>query len=140
MTAVRPDPDRPRPAEAARTDLHRATDSTLISLISRGSVPALATLVDRTSDAIRAELAAEPACATRASELLAATYLEVWWLAGCHPTREADSTAWIIGIARRRITEASRGAAQRTTTESPRPGYAELEIATLLRRPIDQLS
>jgi hypothetical protein len=137
VTDVLPEPDRPRAAEVARIDLHRATDSSLIDLISGGSVPAFTALVDRTSDAIRAELSVDPAFPARASELLAATYLEVWWLAGCRPTRGAEVTAWIIGIARRRIAEASRGSAQRTTTEGPRPSYAELEIATLLRRPID---
>jgi hypothetical protein len=140
VTDVPPEPDRPQAAEGARIDLHRATESALIDLISRGSVPAFAALVDRTSDAVRAELSVDPAFPARANELLAATYLEVWWLAGCRPARGDDVTAWIIGIARRRIAEASRGAAQRTATEGPRPSYAELEIATLLGRPINQLS
>src|SRR5690349_25095491 len=111
-------------------------------MISRGCVPAFIALFDGTADTVRAKLTHDLPGTTRINEILAATYLEVWWLAGCHRTVPADVTGWITGIGRRRIAEASRGTAQRTghtALEDPRPSYAELEIATLLRRPVDRL-
>ena len=137
-----PEPDYWRLARAARFDLEQATDSDLIDMISRGSVPAFVALFDGTADTVRAELAHDLPGSTRINEVLAAAYLEVWWLAGCHRTVPADVIGWITGIARRRIAEASRGTAQRTghtPLEDPRPSYAELEVATLLRRPVDRL-
>lgn len=137
------DPDPPcLRAGAVRIDLQQATCSTLIDLISRDSVPAFAALLEWTSDAVRAELAIDLTGVVRANEILAATYLEVWWLAGCRRAAEADVTGWITGIARRRIAEASRRSARtggRTAGEDLRPTYAELEIAALLRRPVDRL-
>ncbi|MFG1607923.1 hypothetical protein [Actinoplanes sp. NPDC049265] len=137
-----PDPDCLPRAGAVRIDLQKATCAALIDLISRGSVPAFAALFERTSDAVRAELAIDQTGVVRVNEILAATYLEVWWLAGCRRMAEADVTGWITGIARRRIAEATRGAARtggRTAVDGPRPTYAELEIAALLRRPVDRL-
>ena len=147
MTDGFPNLDRPRFAEPAgtdpaRIDLERATDSALVELISGGSVPAFVALFDRTSDAVRAELALGLPGAARISEIFAASYIEVWWLAGCHGAAERDITAWIIGIVRRRIAEGCRGTHRRdgpSVPEGPRPSYAELEIAALLRRPVDRL-
>lgn len=144
MTDGFPDPEPDwRLAGAPRFDLEQATDSDLIDLISRGSVPAFVALFDGTADVVRAELAHDlPGTTTRINEILAATYLEVWWLAGCHRKVPADVPGWITGIARRRFAEASRGTAWcagHTALENPRPSYAELEIATLLRRPVDRL-
>jgi hypothetical protein len=105
-------------------------------------VAAFSALFDRTADAVRTELTVDLPGAARISEILAASYLEVWWLAGCLRTAEADVTGWITGIARRRIAEASLGTPGRgghTVPQFPRPSYAELEIAALLGRPVDRL-
>jgi len=137
-----------RPRHAARpgagpaaADDELASDSILIERISQGSSSAFAVLFDRTSEAVRAEVAASLPGVGRAAEILAASYIEVWWLAGCGGTPKTGARAWIIGIVRRRIAEASRaiprpggGAAM-----EPRPSYAELEVASLLRRPVDCL-
>jgi hypothetical protein len=137
VTNYSPEPTGPPPIE-----FEQATDSALIELISGGSVPAFAALFDRTSEAVRTELAIDLPGTARVSEIFAASYVEVWWLAGCGRRVEADVTAWIIGIVRRRIAEASRQTPPRgehTVWEALRPSYAELEIATLLRRPLDRL-
>jgi hypothetical protein len=148
MTDASPEPaDRRQRAGPAGTgpvaiDIEQATDSALIELISRGSVPAFVALFDRTSEAVHTELTVELPGAARTGEIFAASYVEVWWLAGCHRTVEADVTGWIISIVRRRIAEASRETPRpgvRTLVEGLRPSYAELEVAALLSRPVDRL-
>lgn len=137
-----PRPVVPADAGPVASDFEQAGDSTLIGLISQGSVPAFAELFDRTAEATRAELAAEFPGTARRTEILAASYLEVWWLAGCHRTPEVDAAAWVGGIVRRRIHEAARGTSrhgEHAASEGPRPSYSELEIAALLGRPVDDL-
>jgi hypothetical protein len=132
----------PSGAELAPADLARATDSALVDLVSGGSVAAFTVLFDRTSCAVRAELAIEPPGAARIREIFASSYLEVWWLAGCRRSDEVDVTAWVTGIARRRIGEAGSGMLRRDGLFAPdgmRPSYAELEVAALLRRPVNLL-
>ena len=111
-------------------DVELSTDATLVELISRGNVPAFAMLFARTSEAARAELAAHLPSVGRAGEVLAASYVEVWWLAGCHCSPDVDVTGWITGIVRRRVAELPAWG-------GPRPSYAELEFAAILRRPVD---
>ena len=117
--------------DSPKPDGRQFSDATLVELISCGSVPAFATLFARTSAAARAELVARLPDAGRADEILAASYVEVWWLAGCHRAPEVDVTTWITGIVRRR-------AAELPTWEGPRPSYAELEFAAILRRSVDR--
>ncbi|MFI7602433.1 hypothetical protein [Actinoplanes sp. NPDC049681] len=137
---------RPRTETAgagpATIDIPQATDSVLIDLISQGSVPAFVALFDRTSEAVHTELTVELTGTSRTGEIFAASYAEVWWLAGHHRTLEADAIGWIISIVRRRIAEASRETVRpgaRTVLEGLRPSYAELEVAALLNRPVDCL-
>ncbi|MET8147214.1 hypothetical protein ACIBSW_11760 [Actinoplanes sp. NPDC049668] len=67
--------------------------------------------------------------------VLAATFVEVWWLAGCHVDPDTDVMMWIDEISRRR-------AAESRPTTSPGPGLlgapwapgVEVELAGLLRR------
>jgi len=109
------------------------SDVALLEAVSRGSVPALLALVDRTSPAVRAELARHLPGRDGQDELLAATYLEVWWLAGCHEAG-AGVTAWITGIARRRAAEIRTGTMP--NTGQPRPDRARREFAALFHRPV----
>jgi hypothetical protein len=117
----------------AAIDLEQADDPTLIELISRGSMPAFITLFDRTVEAVHAQVAAGVPEDGRISEILAASYVEVWWLAGCRPAPEADVAGWITGIVRRRVADVGRGRAPHR--EGLRPSTAELELASLLARP-----
>jgi hypothetical protein len=125
------------PRSTRSIDVERAGDDVLIDLISRGSVPAFVALFDRTSESVRVLLAADLTDAGQIRRILAASYIEVWWLAGCHQARDADVIGWITGIARRRTTEAVRVPAD--AVSGPRPTYAELELMALLRRPLDRL-
>ncbi|MEV6633671.1 hypothetical protein AB0M54_23260 [Actinoplanes sp. NPDC051470] len=136
MSAGSPEPVEP-PAEI---DVEGSSDSTLIELISRGSVPAFVALFDRTSEAARAELAAGLPDDRRVSEVLAATYVEVWWLAGCERAPEVDGMSWIVSILRRRISDAARLVGRPAALTVSRLSYAELELAALLQRPVDRLT
>jgi hypothetical protein len=117
--------------DSRRPDDLQLSDATLVELISRGSVPAFDALFTRTLPAARAVLTTHLPGADRAGEVLAASYVEVWWLAGCHRAPEVDVTTWITGIVRRRAAELPAG-------EGPRPSYAELEFAAILRRSVDR--
>lgn len=125
-----------------RIDVEGASVSTLVDLISQGSEAALAVVIERTSGVVRVALPASFAAWSRSSEVLAATYLEVWWLAGSHGGPEADVMDWIIGIARRRYDDMAGGVSDSGTPPSDgglRPSHAEVEIAALLRRPLSEL-
>ncbi|MCO8271573.1 hypothetical protein M1L60_13315 [Actinoplanes sp. TRM 88003] len=124
-------------ADPASESLARASDSTLIELISRGHEAAFVALFDRTSPMARAELGNLPDN-VQPGQILAASYVEVWWLAGCHRAPEADATIWITGIVRRRVGEALRSMrpGRDPLLTGPRPSYSELEFAALLRRPV----
>ncbi|MEU8659406.1 hypothetical protein [Actinoplanes philippinensis] len=123
----------------ANTDaIEEVSDADLIASVSRSSVSAFAQIIDRTSPAVQDLLTALPIDEGQRVELLAATYLEVWWLAGCHTESGLDVVEWIIDIARRRIADAPVSPGSSGETRDPgtaRPGYASLELAALLRRP-----
>jgi hypothetical protein len=95
-------------------------------------------MFDRTAGTISAELRARLADPEQRVPILAATYVEVWWLAGCRRGAEPDVTHWIRGILDRRIADAHRATGRQIEGE-PRPGRSELELAGLLGRPIDRL-
>lgn len=127
-------------------EFDRASDAVVIAAISRGSAQAFAVLFDRTADAVRAELAADFLGSARGRELLASSYIEVWWLAGCHIESEPDVMDWILTVVRRRIAAARSDPARHAIvnrrlekTEHLRPSHAELELAALLRRPVDRV-
>lgn len=127
-------------AGSPERDVEQSSDAALVELISGGSVPAFVTLVARTSESARAELAEHLPGAGRAGEVLAASYLEVWWLAGCHRAPDVGVADWIIGIVRRRIADTCRMSpchGELPAVDDPRPSYAELEFAALLRRPVN---
>ncbi|WP_157437029.1 hypothetical protein [Actinoplanes subtropicus] len=118
-------------------------DQPTLAAISRGSREAFVSLFDRTSGAIGAELASRLPDGDQAVLVFAATYVEVWWLAGCHSGPGFDAVEWITQILRRRIADLDPNARQHSRMPSaapepavdPRPSYAELELAALLGRP-----
>jgi hypothetical protein len=135
-----PGPAARAEAEPTSADLEQASDAALIELVSQSSVPAFAALVDRTIEAARAELAT--VLGSRSAQILASTYVEVWWLAGCHRTPGTGATDWVAGIVRRRTDEAFRGMTQQDVDADPpgpRPSYSELEMAALLGRSVGDL-
>jgi DNA-directed RNA polymerase specialized sigma24 family protein len=123
------------PALAADAGGH--LDPPIMRAIARGDRTALTALFDRTAAAVRADLAARVPAAEQRAPILAATYVEVWWLARCrgaHP----DVTHWLGRIVGRRVADAHRTAGSPVLPE-PRPCCAERELAGLLNRPVDRL-
>ncbi|WP_436523624.1 hypothetical protein [Actinoplanes sp. HUAS TT8] len=120
--------DRKPPTELRLDD---SSPSPTMEAISRGSHEAFAVLFDRTCAAVAADLTARVAEPRRRTAILAATYVEVWWLAGCRSDADADETQWIRSILDRRVTEPHRPEAG--------PGRAERELADLLGRPVEEL-
>ena len=113
--------------------------SGLMGPISRGSRDAFVTLFDHTRDAIRAGIGSrlpDPRCA---AAVFAATYVEVWWLAGCNTGPDADVLAWIDRIAERRSTEAQPNPPGDDAL-GPQHLRAVLELSSLLGRPVDPLT
>ena len=102
--------------------------------ISRGSREAFALLFDRTAAVIAADLTTRIPDPRQRIAILAGTYVEVWWLAGCAGHAGADVTGWITGILDRRVTDACRAGGPRVQ-DWPGPGRVELELADLLGRP-----
>jgi hypothetical protein len=119
-------------------------DQLTVAAISGGSREAFISLFDRTSGAIHAELASRLPDLDQAVPVFAATYVEVWWLAGCHSGPDVDAVEWIRRILHRRIADVDRSARQRPR-RSPAasdpapdtwPSCAERELAALLGRPV----
>ncbi len=132
-------------SRSLRDDSGSTEDSRSIEAISGGSRPAFAALLDRTSGAVRAAPAGRVRHPARAAEVFAATYVEVWWLAGCHVAPTIDVLGWITCILRRRIADAQLtpecGATGPATLNGDlRPSYLELELVALLGRPVDHLT
>ena len=113
-------------------------ESSIVEAISRGSQEAFVMLFDRTAGTIRSELTARLPDPEQRVPILAATYVEVWWLAGCHRGAEPDVTRWLGGILDRRIADAHRATGRHLDGE-PRPSRSELELADLLGQPIERL-
>jgi hypothetical protein len=110
----------------------------LMERISRGDRDAFGTLFDRTADRVRDRLRAWPDEPDWVATVFAATYVEVWWLAGCHSGPDVDVVAWIDHIVERRIAEDRRPPFPEGAPE-PRPRYVVLELAELLGRSVDTL-
>jgi hypothetical protein len=104
--------------------------------ISRGSRVAFKTLFDETAGPIGTRLETQLRDRGRAAGIVAATYIEVWWLAGCHTGPDDDILRWIDDIVERRLTDVTR---PRNERSDPRSHRAALELADLLDRPIWQL-
>jgi hypothetical protein len=112
-----------------------AAEPSLLQEISRGDQQAFAVLFDRTAGIVAADLTASLPDQRQRIAILAATYIEVWWLAGCHIGPEPDITQWIRAILDRRIGAVSGD----ETPHEPAHGRAERELAGLLSRPIEDL-
>jgi hypothetical protein len=120
--------------------------SALMAPISRGSRDAFVTLFDHTRGTVRAGINSRLRDPHSAAAVFAATYVEVWWLAGSHTDPEVDVIAWIDRIVDRRSAEAGPD----PVAPSKEPGSvdaadpqhlrAALELSSLLGRPVDSLT
>lgn len=105
--------------------------------ISRGSHNAFGTLFDRTSGPVHDQLESCLPDPGRLIAVFAGTYVEVWWLAGCHTDPGFDVVRWIHRIAERRF--AGESPHPRDAVVDRRSCYAAVELATLLDRPVEWL-
>jgi DNA-directed RNA polymerase specialized sigma24 family protein len=127
-------PDSASPSTGSEQDPF----GTLLAQISYGDRDAFTRLFDETSGPLLDRIHAEVRDPQQAVAVLAATYVEVWWLAGCRPGREDDVATWIDQIARRRLRDGTPRINSRRY--GPVLGYAVLELADLLGRPADALT
>jgi hypothetical protein len=109
----------------------------LLSGVSGGDVTAFRILVDRTARHVRAALTELQLGRDGQDEILAATYLEVWWLAGCHDQPDAHVVGWIVGIAKRRAAKIATDCGP--DSEGPHAGHAQVEFAMLFHHPISEV-
>ncbi|WP_433790804.1 hypothetical protein [Actinoplanes sp. CA-252034] len=116
----------------------------LMAQISRGDRDAFVTLFDHTRGTVRASIDAslpDPQCA---AAVFTATYVEVWWLAGCRTGRDEDVITWINRTAERRIADALAPCApsELTSGETVDPHYSRSvqELSSLLGRPVNPLT
>jgi hypothetical protein len=108
----------------------------LMAAVSGGSRKAFAILYERSVDLVRQDLAAELPDSRQAAGVLAQTYVEVWWLAGCYTGTGTNVVPWIRQIAGRRAVEARMHGKRRSdAADPPSPTIAELELAALLGHP-----
>lgn len=108
----------------------------LMAAVSRGSRMAFASLYERSVDLVRQDLAAELPDSRQAAGVLAHTYVEVWWLAGCYTGTGTNVVPWIRQIAGRRAVEARMlGKRRSDAADPPSPTIAERELAALLGEP-----
>jgi hypothetical protein len=120
--------------------------SALMDPISRGSRDAFVTLFDHTRGAVRAGIGARLRDPQSAAAVFAATYVEVWWLAGCHTGPDVDVIAWIDSIVERRSTEARPDpglpapSTEPADAAEPQHLRAALELSSLLGRPVEPLA
>jgi DNA-directed RNA polymerase specialized sigma24 family protein len=78
----------------------------------------------------------------RVASVVAGTFVEVWWLAGCHINPETDVMAWINKIAWRRVADSRPPAKPAADSVAPTPVVltalwtqrVEVELAGLLGR------
>ncbi|WP_143162783.1 sigma-70 family RNA polymerase sigma factor [Couchioplanes caeruleus] len=83
-------------------------ENSLLEAIARGSQEAFGVLFDRTAGVVGADLTTRLRDPEQRAAILAASYLEVWWLAGCRSGVEPDVTQWVRRILDRRITMRAR--------------------------------
>jgi len=97
----------------------RVPVSGLVHLIAGGDLLALAELYDAMAVGLREQVGRTvPDFASR-NRVIAATMLEVWWLAAVYDVPGLDARAWIEAIAARRVAEHVR-----TRGDLPRPPAA----------------
>ncbi|GAA2532805.1 hypothetical protein [Winogradskya humida] len=75
----------------------------LMEQVSRGDREAFAILYEHTSGPVRDRIQAHLVHRHATTTLVAAVYVEVWWLAGCYAGPASGVTGWIHGIAERRL-------------------------------------
>lgn len=114
----------------------------LVRRIADDDRDAFGELFDRCSGQVWRCLGRQVVDPHRAGRVLAGTFVEVWWLAGCHVDQGTDVVAWIEEIVARRVADSQPAALATAIAASPEVGLlgaqwaqgVELELAGLLGR------
>ncbi|RZU51193.1 hypothetical protein EV385_2998 [Krasilnikovia cinnamomea] len=114
----------------------------LIRRIADDDRGAFAELFDRCSGLVLSDLRGQVSDRHRVAGVFAGTFVEVWWLAGCHIEPDTDVMAWIDEIVQRRVVDSRPAALQSADPDSSGFGSldalwgqrAEVELAGLFRR------
>ena len=113
----------------------------LIRRIAADDRDAFAELFDRCADLVLHRLRRQ-VDQHRIAGVLAGTFVEVWWLAGCHLDPDTDVMAWIDEIVQRRVADSRPAGPSSADPASPGPGLlgeswsqgVEVELDRLLGR------
>lgn len=92
----------------------------LLRRVAASDQKAFVMLYDAMSGHVRRQALAELSSANAADAVVAATFLQVWWLAPLHNPDDADVPAWITAIAAGRI-------ADRRRNPAPAPSAADAD-------------
>jgi hypothetical protein len=114
----------------------------LIRRIADDDRDAFCELFDRCSGRVSSGLRRHVSDRHRVAGVLAGTFVEVWWLAGCHVDPDTDVVVWIDEIVQRRVADSRPAALSAAICASPGVGSlgalwaqgVEVELAGLLRR------
>ena len=114
----------------------------LVRRIADDDRDAFCELFDRCSGPVWLYLGRQVVDPYRAAGVFAGTFVEVWWLAGCHVGQGTDVLAWIEQIVRRRVADSRPAALAAAIAAAPEVGLLgahwpqrfELELTRLLRR------
>jgi len=113
----------------------------LIRRIAGDDRAAFAEFFDCCSGQVARELSSQITDPRRVAGVLAGTFVEVWWLAGCHADPDSDVLAWIDQIVRRRVADSRPALPAVADSAGPGPGRTgasgqhgvEVELIGLLR-------
>jgi hypothetical protein len=114
----------------------------LIRRIAHDDRSAFVELFDQCSGLVVAELQKQVSDRDLVAGILAGTFVEVWWLAGCHVDPDTDVMRWLGEIVRRRVADSRPAAASSGDPAGPGPNLIspawtqgiEVELAGLLGR------
>lgn len=113
----------------------------LIRRIADDDRDAFVELFDRCSGLVLSGLRRQVLDRYRVAGVLAGTFVEVWWLAGCHVDPDTDVLVWIDEIVQRRVADGRPAALPAAISASSGPGSlgalwaqaVEAELVGLLR-------
>jgi hypothetical protein len=114
----------------------------LVRRIADDDRRAFAELFDRCSGLVLSGLRDQVSDRRRVAGVVAGTFVEMWWLAGCHVEPDADVMAWIGEIVQRRVADSRPAPPSPVGSATPDLDVlgawwtqgVEAELADLLRR------